>query len=128
MSDLRVRVDGLTFGQYIRASRLRWHPAPNRQYLMRLSVDTPGRYLVELHPFGLVSHDKRAKELLYVLWWETEDGGRAFFDYPALRAIKSVKQYVRMYIDDTGWWAGKEEHDVSWPATPGWEYRNRHAP
>ena len=92
-------------GELMRARRLGYNHPPGRDYWLRLSDWDEHRFLIEIHPPGLIPAPKGRSKAGYLrkhrCWWEGEDKGQGLLDEsPFLRSIKGVKRPVAFLIDD----------------------------
>jgi hypothetical protein len=91
----------VTFGELLRASRMRWGQLPYpAKGLMRIRV-VPGGSLVELRPLGPVPNE-RNDGTEFVVWWEKDHGRELVESSPYLRSIATVTEATSVVIDDDG--------------------------
>lgn len=96
----QAHTHGITFGQAVRAYRLRWGilPAP-AQGLMRLSP-APGGCLCELRPLGLVPQ-QLSEGGEYYLWWQ-DNKEEAIASSRFLRSLREIKQPFSVVLNEQG--------------------------
>ena len=91
------------FGEAIRAARLGWHKLPldGQEGYLRIT-DTAQGWCCELHPLGLVHGDARSSGNEYRVWWENGHGRTLIESSAYLRAIRRVKGYFSVVLDEDG--------------------------
>lgn len=92
----------MTFGQTVRAYRLRWAKLPlvGQEGLLRMSPAFGG-VLCELWPLGNVPNEHRLEDTEYYLWW-LGNPSATINSSPFLRSIRRVKQPFSVVLDQNG--------------------------
>lgn len=87
----------ITFGIFLRATRLRYYYVPSRDCFVRIS-DSGKHFLVELVPNKVHFLGGAGKKLYRVL----EEPEKYFQLSPVLSCIRSVKRPFRLVLDNSG--------------------------